>query len=190
MNLAKAVLIRDPMDKRLYEKCKRVKDPNSTETLMIIQRMIAICKEVGGVGLAANQIGINRQIMVCLNEQTGEYIEFINLRLTGGTPQSNSNVAWDTEGCLSHDGIVGDVARYRIIEFVAQQLGKNKEQLFKAEGRIARIIQHELDHANGKIFTDLGPEVRNIRFNEAGQLRLLEATKKSSEEGSKDFVLD
>ncbi len=190
-NIYKASLILDPMDKRLYEKCKKVTDPNSTETLMIVQRMIQICDEVGGVGLAANQIGINRQIMVCLNEQTGKYIEFINLHYTGGTPQTDANVYWDFEGCLSHPGVVGEVARYNAIEFIAQRMGQQKPQRFTAQGRISRVIQHEYDHTVlGRLFTDLGPEVRNITFDMPGQQILMEATSKSLEEGPKDFVVD
>lgn len=188
-NLYKSELVRDPQDPRLHIKAKKVKQPRSTEVLMIVQVMKALQKKAGGVGLAAPQIGINRRIITVLNDTTGEIVEFINPKIISAI-QADSNVNWDKEGCLSHPGVVGEVARYKSIEFVGQRLCDSKEKVFHAEGLISRIIQHEIDHLNGTLFTDLGPEVRNITFDTEGQKLLFEATKKNEEHGYADFSLD
>lgn len=185
-----ATLIEDPQDGRLHVKSKKVKEIRSPKVWATVDRMKFIMKQEGGIGLAANQIGVNLAIIVVLNDATGEITEFINPRLSGGTPQSNENVYWAVEGCLSHKGIYGEVARYRTIEFVAQRLKDSKEHVFRASGMVARIIQHEIDHVNGQLFTDLGPEVRNISFDLPGQVKLLEATAKTMAEGQRDFVAD
>lgn len=184
-----AALIRDPQDPRLHIKAKRVKQPRSTETLFIVQVMKALQQKYNGIGLAAPQIGINRRIITVLNDNTGKIIEFINPKIVSAV-QDDSNVAWGPEGCLSHPGINGEVARYKTIMFTAQRLCDSKEQTFQVSGLMSIIIQHEIDHCNGLLYTDLGPEVRNITFDKEGQSILFDATKENEEHGYQDFKID
>lgn len=62
----------------------------------------------------------------------------------------------DEEGCLSVPGEYANVTRAEVVEAVAQDLNGN-EFIIKADGLLARAIQHELDHLNGTLFLDRLP---------------------------------
>lgn len=188
MNIYKMPLILDAADPRLHQKCKAVKPEHVQDQLLLVQQMIKLQKAANGIGLAANQLGVMRRVITVGNEQTGEIFEFINPRIIGAE-QTNENVYWDVEGCLSHPGVRGEVARYKSIEFAAYRLrtGK-KENRFTCSGLMARIIQHEIDHLNGLLYLDLGSEVRNITMDLPGQEVLIQAGIKSMEEGYADGI--
>ncbi|RUM36848.1 MAG: peptide deformylase [Desulfobulbus sp.] len=104
-----------------------------------------------GVGLAANQIGIARQIVVVdisENEDEKKYIALINPVISDG----EGSVVGE-EGCLSVLEYESKVKRFQKIRVTAQNL-EGEEIDFEAEDRLARIIQHEVDHLHGKLFID------------------------------------
>ena len=104
-----------------------------------------------GVGLAANQIGIARQIVVVdISEQEDEkkYIALINPVISDGEGSVTGE-----EGCLSVLEYESKVKRFQKIKVTAQNL-EGEEIDFEAEDRFARIIQHEVDHLRGKLFID------------------------------------
>ncbi|RJO59286.1 peptide deformylase [Candidatus Parcubacteria bacterium] len=100
-----------------------------------------------GVGIAANQVGLNLRVCV-INAKTGPVV-LINPKI--------QKFSWRKtimeEGCLSVPGVFGTVKRARNVTIEAQD-PKGEELNFKANGFFARIIQHEVDHLNGKLFTD------------------------------------
>ena len=99
-----------------------------------------------GVGLAANQIGITRQIVVVdvsKEEDEKKFIALINPVISEG----EGSVAGE-EGCLSVLEYETKVKRFQKIRVTAQDLD-GKELDFGAEDRFARIIQHEVDHLHG-----------------------------------------
>ena len=104
-----------------------------------------------GVGLAANQIAIPKQMAVVdISEKKGEkkFTVLINPVISNG---EGSIV--DEEGCLSVLEYEAKVKRFQKIHITAQDLdGKPVE--FDAEDRFARILQHETDHLNGVLFID------------------------------------
>lgn len=182
-------IISNPTDKRLYEKAKRVKDPHSPGTFGIVQEMKKLLRKYGGLGFAANQLGVNRRIIVAYHEGLDEIFEFINPRIIQSTLDPE-DMYWDFEGCFSHPGITAEVRRYRTIQLICHQLKFPSEVRLNLSGMIARVVQHELDHLDGKLITDLGWNVRNITLNDEGQRRLMEANVKAAMEGQKDFVVD
>lgn len=104
-----------------------------------------------GVGLAANQIGVLLQIVVV--DVTGmdgkrEFTTLINPVISEG---EGSMV--DEEGCLSVIDYTSPVKRFRKIKVTARDLDGNPLE-FTVEDRLARIIQHEVDHLHGKLFID------------------------------------
>ena len=104
-----------------------------------------------GVGLAANQIGIARQIVVVdisKDEDEKKFIALINPVISEG----EDSVVGE-EGCLSVLEYESKVKRFQKIRVTAQDL-TGKELDFTAEDRFARIIQHEVDHLHGKLFID------------------------------------
>ncbi len=115
------------------------------------QMMEAMYAE-GGVGLAAPQVGIEQKLLV-LNpsgdpqERSGE-LTLLNPRIT-----RKKGREFGEEGCLSFPGIQAEVERWLDITLTYQDL-TGAEQTLKADGWLARIIQHELDHLDGVVFVD------------------------------------
>jgi len=104
-----------------------------------------------GVGLAANQIGIARQIIVVdisREENEKKYIALVNPVISDGEGSETGE-----EGCLSVLEFESKVKRFKKIHVTALDL-EGKEMNFDAEDRFARIIQHEVDHLHGKLFID------------------------------------
>ncbi len=104
-----------------------------------------------GIGLAANQIGILKQIIVVdTTEPDGEkeFTTFVNPVISEG-----EGSVVDEEGCLSVIEYTSNVKRFKKIRVTAQDLD-GKALDFEAEDRFARIIQHEVDHLNGTLFID------------------------------------
>ncbi len=114
--------------------------------------MMEAMYEEGGVGLAAPQVGIEWKLLV-LNpvgdrkDRTGELV-LCNPKLT-----RKKGREFDEEGCLSFPGIQADVERWIDITITFQDLD-GKEQTLAADGWLARIIQHEMDHLDGVFFVD------------------------------------
>ena len=114
-----------------------------------------------GIGLAAPQIGISKRIFVVdgsmlEDEEMKDFKEvFIN-----PTIESETGDAWEfEEGCLSIPGVRGGVSRksnIQITYFDEEWNKKNKEY----DGMRARVIQHEFDHINGKLFVDYLPSLK------------------------------
>jgi peptide deformylase len=104
-----------------------------------------------GVGLAANQIGIARQLVV-VDRSTADnerrYITLVNPVISDG-----EGSVIDEEGCLSVIECYSKVKRFRKIHVTAQDAEGNLLE-FDAEDRYARIIQHEVDHLLGTLFID------------------------------------
>ena len=176
-------VIKNPLDPRLYAPNKRIKNPQNMTVVELIKTMAGLLYVEGGVGLAANQIGWNVQAFIMQNPMGDGYINFINPRLIGASSYDESNVEWSTEGCLSHPGVWGEVARIKEIQVIAQTINQPQERRFTLRGLASRIFQHEMHHLQGKLFTDLGSHVRNIRSDDAGQLVLREAQNTDAEFG-------
>ncbi len=117
------------------------------EVLKIIRRMAAAMFKTQGVGLSANQIGQDLRVFVASPRLKREEVYiFINPRIT-----SRSGVQTDHEGCLSVPGFGAFIKRYNKVTVEAKDIEGNDFKM-KAEGLMARIIQHEMDHLNGRIF--------------------------------------
>ena len=106
-----------------------------------------------GVALAAIQIDKLYKIVVIRNnydnKEDHEFTTFINPEIT----KLDGEVVADYEGCLSVPNVYGKVPRHSKVKVKALDL-KGKEFRVTAEGFLARIFQHEIDHTNGKVFID------------------------------------
>ncbi|MCS7200769.1 MAG: peptide deformylase [Patescibacteria group bacterium] len=123
---------------------KRIKD--------LIKEMKKVMTLNNGVGLAANQIGEDLSIFVALHND--EILEFINPRII--SVQGNEQVM--EEGCLSLPKIWGRIKRYPIVNFEYQDMwGKRKKK--RVKDLLAQIVQHEIDHLEGKLFIDKANEI-------------------------------
>ena len=135
----------------LRRKTKPVKGAGEEE-LNLVRHMIEVMFENRGVGLSANQIGVNKRIFIASPRmKRDEVFIFINPKIV-----RKYGRAMDEEGCLSVPGISAFIQRYKDVEVEALNL-EGKLFRMKAEGLTARIIQHEIDHLNGRIFLDRVP---------------------------------
>lgn len=150
---------------------KRAKDidPGSLDVKTLSDNMFDTMYAASGVGLAAPQIGQSVRLFVVdgepLNEDEPE--EEIDKTLIGFkkvfiNPEIIEEAGDDwafEEGCLSIPGIRGEVVRPEIIviRYFDTDWNQHEEEY---EGMAARIIQHEYDHLDGKLFTDYLPSLR------------------------------
>lgn len=103
--------------------------------------------ENDGVGLAAPQIGLSKQIAIVDIDDHHGTIELINPVII-----EQCGTQTGPEGCLSFPGLYGDVSRSDYIK-VRTYNKKGKMRIIEAEGFLARAIQHEIDHLEGILFT-------------------------------------
>ncbi|MCL5774466.1 MAG: peptide deformylase [Firmicutes bacterium] len=143
--------VRKLEDPVLRKKAKNVEkiDPLLLHTM---EDMLETMYESIGVGLAGPQIGISKRTVVI---DIGEGpVKLINPKIIS---KEGSQIG--LEGCLSIPGIYGDVDRAEKVTLKAQN---EKGEIIKieAEGFMARVIQHELDHLDGVLFIDKATNIR------------------------------
>lgn len=127
-----------------------------------------------GVALAAVQIDVLQRVVVIRNDfndkNNRSFRVFINPEIT----KYEGDIVYDYEGCLSVKDIYGNVPRYSKVRVKA--LDENgKEVRVTAEGFLARVFQHEIDHTNGIVFLDQIRDDKNAFFvlDEEGRLQAL-----------------
>ncbi len=122
------------------------------ELKTLVADMAETMYDAPGVGLAANQIGVTKQIVVIdltgSDAEEKDLIILINPKITKG---EGSDV--DEEGCLSVLDLNAKVKRFTKIWVEAQDID-GKPMAFEAEDYYARVIQHEVDHLHGHLFID------------------------------------
>ena len=134
-------------DEILRKECKPVTEMTD-RTRELIEDMFETMYEAGGVGLAAPQVGIRRQIVVIDVEDGNQYV-LINpeiIEMEGSQTGS--------EGCLSVPGKSGQVTLPNKVKVKA--LDENMEEIvLEGEELLARAICHECDHLKGELYVDL-----------------------------------
>jgi peptide deformylase len=112
----------------------------------LIDDMVATMRAERGYGLAANQVGVLQKILV-YDDGTGLGV-LINAKIV-----SVEGEQIGPEGCLSVPGLQGEVRRAEKV-VVKGMDAVGKPVRIKAEGLLARIFQHEIDHLEGTLFID------------------------------------
>ena len=118
--------------------------------------MFETMHSVGGVGLAAPQIGIPLRVIV-ISIPEGEDIALINPKLVRRKGERLIN-----EGCLSVPGYVGEIKRAESVT-VKGRNQNGKEIQIKADGLLAQALQHEIDHLNGVLYVDCLESMDKLR---------------------------
>ena len=113
----------------------------------LAEEMLETMREHEGVGLAANQVGRLKRILVAAFEDE-EYV-IVNPELDESGDESEK----DVEGCLSIPEIQVEVERPTQVTVAGQDQSGVPVRL-EAEGLLARILQHEMDHLNGVLILD------------------------------------
>jgi peptide deformylase len=124
-----------------------------------------------GIGLAATQIDVHRQIVVIdISEARDQLRVFINPRITHKDGQQVYE-----EGCLSVPGIYEKVERAATVRVEYLDLDA-QPQCLDADGLLAVCVQHELDHLQGKVFVDHLSRLKQTRIRD----KLVKQARKSA----------
>jgi peptide deformylase len=122
------------------------------EVRKLAKQMLQTMYSEDGIGLAAPQVGVHKQILVIdcdLENATTPPLIMINPTITS----QSKDVCVIQEGCLSIPKIFLDVTRPEVIE-VSYKDEQGRPRKMVAKDLMARVIQHEIDHLNGVLFVD------------------------------------
>jgi peptide deformylase len=121
----------------------------------LADKMLKTMYAENGVGLAAPQIGENLRLIVIDHQWDIEKPERFPMVLVNPVIVFKEGEMESYEGCLSFPGVFFNVTRAQKIVFKYQDL-KGKEQRQEAQGDLlCRVIQHEIDHLDGRLFVDI-----------------------------------
>jgi len=131
----------------------------------VIDDMIETMRAAPGVGLAAPQVGISERLIVVeyyqnekAEEAEDETKKKVWVVLNPEIVKASEEKVMGVEGCLSVPNLVGEVERHAAIQ-VKGLSRRGQPMRVKAQGWLARIFQHEVDHLNGVVFTDRATRV-------------------------------
>jgi len=160
MTLRTIVTLPDPVLRKKAHAVKKI-DKNLNA---LIDDMVETMREAPGVGLAAPQIGLSDRLIVVEyyereeDEENEEAPKKVWAVINPEIVKSSEETVMGVEGCLSIPGLLGEVERHQ--EVLVKGLNRHgKPMKIKAKGWLARIFQHEIDHLNGVLFTDLATRV-------------------------------
>jgi len=155
---------------------KKVEDVSDFTNLpYLVEQMFNTMHEESGIGLAANQVGHSLNLLVLdTSNLEGEEDQKPYILINTEIIRVNGSSIME-EGCLSVPDIRAEIERPETIIIKFQDLEKNfHEESFT--GLLSRVIQHELDHLNGKLFVDYLSPAKKILIKK----RLLEISKNGS----------
>ena len=144
----------------LRKKCSSVTD--FSKLAEFIDNMFDTMYEAEGIGLAANQVGIDMSLFVIDISHTDDN-EFPRIFINGKITSFDGESIF-SEGCLSIPQVSLEVTRPEKIIFKYQDI-EEKWHVEEFDGLIARAIQHEIDHLNGVLIIDLVSEMQRVRVN-------------------------
>ena len=144
-------------DSRLNTPAQRVEKIDAA-TRRLIEDMAETMYAAPGVGLAATQVDVHKQIVIIdVSDDRSDLRVFVNPEIT-----RREGVAVNQEGCLSVPGIYDSVERAESVTVTA--LDRNGARFtLNASGMLAACIQHEMDHLQGKVFIDYLSELKQNR---------------------------
>ncbi len=164
--------IRTYGDPVLREEALRVEEIND-EIREILENMVESMHEVGGVGLAAPQVGVSKRMFV-IDIEDGIIRKVINPEFL----ELSKELIEHEEGCLSVPGVYKKVKRHATVK-IKYTNEKGEEVVEEAEGFLSRAFQHETDHLNATLFVDrLSPVAKRM------VTKKLQSLKKESEKKS------
>ena len=160
----KIVTVPDPVLRRKAHKVTEF----DRDLQKLINDMVETLHEAPGVGLAAPQVGISSRLIVVefnINEDDEDSPKKLYAVVNPEIIEKSDEMVSGVEGCLSVPDLVGEVDRHQQVVVRGQnKLGKPVK--IKASGWLARIFQHEIDHLDGIVFTDLTDKVWQPRDDE------------------------
>ncbi len=156
----------------LRRRAEDIPDPTARNIRTLVDDMIETMEDSEGAGLAAPQVHVGRRVIIFsapperadgeeAPEETVELTTLINPEFDALTDET----AMGWEGCLSIPGLTGSVPRFTRIRYRGlTPSGRRIER--EATGFHARVVQHEIDHLDGILFTMRMPDLGLLMFNE------------------------
>jgi peptide deformylase len=138
-------------DRVLRQPAKRVAKVDQS-IRQLAQEMLQTMYSADGIGLAAPQVGVNKQVIVLDCEPENPENKPLIL-INPVIKRLGRNLCDFQEGCLSVPGVYMEVTRPEEVE-VSYKDENGRPQTLKATGLLSRAIQHEMDHLNGVMFVD------------------------------------
>ncbi len=138
-------------DRVLRQPAKRVSKVDN-DLRELVRQMLQTMYSEDGIGLAAPQVAVNKQLLVVDSDPENAAappLVLINPKIT----RYSNELAKGQEGCLSIPGVYLDVVRPAAIE-VSFKDETGRPRTLKVNDLVARVIQHEMDHLNGVMFVD------------------------------------
>ena len=140
----------DPVLKQKAEPIERL----TKRHRQMLDDMAETMYAANGVGLAAPQIGKSLRLVVIDVEDEHRLLELVNPVIT-----MREGSVVDSEGCLSIPKVYGDVERAERVT-VKYTDRRSRRRTLTADGLLARCIQHECDHLDGRLFIDIAINLR------------------------------
>lgn len=157
MTLRTIVTLPDPVLRRKAHKVTTF----DKDLQVLIDDMVETMREAPGVGLAAPQIGVSERVIVveyAVNDEVEDSPKKLYAVINPEIVAASEETELGVEGCLSVPRLIGEVERQ--VAIVVKGLNRHgKPTRIKAEGWLARIFQHEIDHLEGVVFTDLATRI-------------------------------
>jgi len=142
-------------DKILRKKCESIKSVTEKER-KIFDEMLFTMRHFCGIGLAAPQVGISRRLIIAS-------VEDVVIKLANPELLDTSGSDIMSEGCLSVVNTVIDIKRPATI--IVKGLNEENEVIeLKTGGLLARVLQHEIDHLNGRLIIDYMSVLKRLKF--------------------------
>ena len=169
MAILDIITVPDPI---LRRKARKVTEFGS-DFQMLVSNMIETMRDAPGVGLAAPQVAISQRLVVIEyaededdeNEEAPAAAKKLYVLVNPEIVEKSEEMVVGIEGCLSVPDLVGEVDRHEKITVKA--LNRRGQLVkIKAEGWMARIFQHEMDHLDGILYTDRTDKVWKPRDDE------------------------
>ena len=155
-------------DERLHKIARKVERVDK-DTRRLAQDMAETMYAAPGIGLAATQVDVHKQVIVLDVSETHDQLKvFINPEIIASSGEEESE-----EGCLSVPGIYEKVRRAEKVTVRALN-EKGEPFTLEAEGLLAVCIQHEMDHLCGKVFVEYLSQLKQLRLRAKLKKRLRE----------------
>lgn len=184
MSIRPIVFSDDPL---LHKKSRRIRRV-SQATQQLVDDMIETMHAANGIGLTAIQVGVSERVIVVQlpppdpeqdpeseeNPDSDKLYVVINPKLVRKSREMEDGI----EGCLSIPGVIGEVSRHYAV--TVKGLDRRGERVrIKADGLLARVFQHEIDHCEGILFTDHIEDPEKIWLVAEGEEEAAEAAQEA-----------
>ena len=163
MTLLDIIHVPDPI---LRRKAHKITD-FGPDFQALVNNMIETMREAPGVGLAAPQVAVSHRLVVVEygDDEDEKVPKKLYVLANPEITEKSSEMVLGIEACLSVPELAGEVERHEKIVIKGQNR-QGKPVKIKAEGWLARIFQHEIDHVEGILYTDRTDKVWKPREGE------------------------